>query len=66
MLPTTKLILFTSVSYLFIGSLVLKAEVINNNPAPKLGDADYPRPSPSARHDQKVKAISEQNYEVAL
>lgn len=66
MLPTTKLILITSVSYLFIGSLVLKAEVINNNQAPKLGDADYPRPSPSARHDQKVKAISEQNYEVAL
>ena len=66
MLPTTKLILFTSVSYLFIGYLILKAEVINNGQAPKLGDADYPRPSPSARHDQKVKAISEHNYEVAL
>jgi len=33
---------------------------------PEPGDADFPRPSPSARHDQKVKAVRGGSYDVVL
>ena len=32
----------------------------------ELGDADFPLPSPSPRHDQKVKAARDGSYDVVL
>ena len=32
----------------------------------KLGDADFPKPSPTKRHDEKVKAVRNGNYDLAL
>ena len=46
--------------------MVLGAEIKNNDQAPQLGDADFPRPSPSARHDQKVKEVRSKNYDVVM
>lgn len=34
--------------------------------APKPGDADFPQPSPSGRHNEKVKAIQSGAYDLAL
>jgi len=34
--------------------------------APKPGDADYPQPSPSARHTEKVRAVKSGNYNLVL
>jgi len=66
MVPKTKLFFATSACYLFINSLVLGAEIKNDNQIPRLGDADFPRPSPSARHDQKVKEVRSKNYDVVM
>ena len=66
MLPSTNLFFATSACYLFINSLVLGAEIKNDNQIPRLGDADFPRPSPSARHDQKVKEVRSKNYDVVM
>ena len=66
MAPKTKLFFATSACYLFINSLVLGAEIKNDNQIPRLGDADFPRPSPSARHDQKVKEVRSKNYDVVM
>lgn len=66
MLRTTKLIFAASLCSLFFSNSATSAEVKINRQIPKLGDADYPRPSPSARHDQKVKAAKDRNYDVAL
>jgi len=66
MLPSTNLFFTTSACYLFINALVLGAEIKNNDQAPQLGDADFPRPSPSARHDQKVKEVRSKNYDVVM
>ena len=66
MLPSTNLFFTTSACYLFINALVLGAEIKNNDRTPQLGDADFPRPSPSARHDQKVKEVRSKNYDVVL
>ena len=46
------------------GDLVVEAKV--NWPMPELGDADFPRPSPSPRHDQKVKAARDGSYDLVL
>ena len=66
MVHSPKLFFATSACYLFINSLVLGAEIKNNDQAPQLGDADFPRPSPSARHDQKVKEVRSKNYDVVM
>ena len=66
MLHSPKLFFATSACYLLINTLVLGAEIKNNDPAPQLGDADFPRPSPSARHDQKVKEVRSKNYDVVM
>ena len=66
MLRTIKVIFAASLCSLFISNSATSAEVKINRQIPKLGDADYPRPSPSARHDQKVKAAKDRNYDVAL
>ena len=66
MLPSTNLFFTTSACYLFINALVLGAEIKNNDRTPQLGDADFPRPSPSARHDQKVKEVRSKNYDVVM
>jgi lysophospholipase L1-like esterase len=34
--------------------------------APQLGDADYPKPTPSARHTQKVAAVKSGDYDLVL
>ena len=34
--------------------------------APKLGDADFPKPSPGGRHDEKVAAVKAGNFELAM
>ena len=34
--------------------------------APKLSDADFPQPTPSARHNEKVNAIKESDYDLVL
>ena len=34
--------------------------------APKLGDADFPKPSPSKRHDAKVAAVNSGDYDLVL
>ncbi len=36
------------------------------NPEPKLGDADFPSPTPSERHTQKVAAVKEGDYDLVL
>ena len=61
-----KLFFATSACYLFINVLVLGAKIKNNDRTPQLGDADFPRPSPSARHDQKVKEVRSKNYDVVM
>ena len=66
MLPSTNLFFTTSACYLFINALVLGAEIKNSDRTPQLGDADFPRPSPSARHDQKVKEVRSKNYDVVM
>lgn len=33
---------------------------------PKLGDADFPAPTPSERHDKKVAAVKSHNYELLM
>jgi len=66
MLRTIKVIFAASLCSLFISNSATSAEVKINRQIPKLGDADYPRPSPSARHDQKVKAAKDRNYDVVL
>ena len=66
MLHSPKLFFATYACYLLINTLVLGAEIKNNDQAPQLGDADFPRPSPSARHDQKVKDVKSKNYDVVL
>ena len=66
MLHSPTLFFATSACYLLINTLVLGAEIKNNDPAPQLGDADFPRPSPSARHDQKVKEVRSKNYDVVM
>ena len=66
MLHSPKLFFATNACYLFINALVLGAEIKNNDQAPQLGDADFPRPSPSARHDQKVKEVRSKNYDVVM
>ena len=66
MLLSPKLFFATSACYLFINALVLGAEIKNNDRTPQLGDADFPRPSPSARHDQKVKEVRSKNYDVVM
>ncbi|MDB6038484.1 MAG: axeA [Verrucomicrobiales bacterium] len=37
-----------------------------SNSSPKLGDADFPTPSPSARHTEKVAAIRSGHYDLVL
>ena len=66
MLHSPKLFFATNACYLFINALVLGAEIKNNDRTPQLGDADFPRPSPSARHDQKVKEVRSKNYDVVM
>ena len=66
MLHSPKLFFATYACYLLINTLVLGAEIKNNDRAPQLGDADFPRPSPSARHDQKVKEVRSKNYDVVM
>ena len=66
MLHSPKLFFATYACYLLINTLVLGAEIKNNDQAPQLGDADFPRPSPSARHDQKVKEVRSKNYDVVM
>ena len=66
MLHSPKLFFATYACYLLINTLVLGAEIKNNDQAPQLGDADFPRPSPSARHDQKVKEVRIKNYDVVM
>ena len=66
MLRTTKLIFAASLCSLFISTSSTSAEIKIKLQIPKLGDADYPRPSPSTRHDQKVKAAKDRNYDVVL
>ena len=66
MLLSPKLFFATSACYLFINVLVLGAKIKNNDRTPQLGDADFPRPSPSARHDQKVKEVRSKNYDVVM
>ncbi len=34
--------------------------------SPKLGDADFPKPSPSGRHNGKVKAVQSGDYELVM
>ena len=36
------------------------------SPAPVPGDADYPTPSPSARHTEKVAAVKTGHYDLVL
>ena len=48
------------------GSNELVAETQVNSRMPELGDADFPLPSPSPRHDQKVKAARDGSYDVVL
>lgn len=33
---------------------------------PRLGDADFPKPKPTARHEQKVKAVRSGRYDLVL
>ena len=66
MLLSPKLFFATSACYLFINVLVSGAKIKNNDRTPQLGDADFPRPSPSARHDQKVKEVRSKNYDVVM
>ena len=66
MLHSPKLFFATYACYLLINTLVLGAEIKNNDREPQLGDADFPRPSPSARHDQKVKEVRSKNYDVVM
>jgi S-formylglutathione hydrolase FrmB/lysophospholipase L1-like esterase len=35
-------------------------------PKSRLGDADFPKPTPSARHDQKVAAVRSGDYDLVL
>ena len=63
---TTKLIFAAALLPLFLNVSAAGAEVKMKCRMPELGDADFPRPSPSARHDQKVKAAGDGNYDVVL
>ena len=59
------LLLFVSLPIVvFGGSMGAEPEV--NGQIPELGDADFPLPSPSPRHDQKVKAARDGSYDVVL
>jgi len=63
---TTKILFSASLFFLFLNFSGIGEEIKTKTRIPKLGDADYPRPSPSARHDQKVKAARSGNYDVVL
>ncbi len=63
---TTKLIFAAALLPLFLNVSAAGAEVKTKCRMPELGDADFPRPSPSARHDQKVKAAGDGSYDVVL
>ena len=62
----TKRILITAFLPLFLNVSAFGdgGKVKDRMPSP--GDADFPRPSPSARHDQKVKAVRSGSYDVVL
>lgn len=48
------------------GTNELVAETKVDSHIAVLGDADFPLPSPGPRHDQKVKAVRDGSYDVAL
>ena len=54
LLPATLILLFSAAS---------TAESVTT---PKLGDADFPKPSPGARHDKKVAAVKAGDYDLVL
>ena len=52
---------------IFTAVLVFATSIYASNEAkPKLGDANYPKPSPSARHDAKVLAVKNNHYDLLL
>ena len=59
------LLLFVSLPIVVFGGS-MGAEPEMNGQIPELGDADFPLPSPSPRHDQKVKAARDGSYDVVL
>ena len=63
---TTKLIFAAALLPLYLNVSATGAEVKMKCRMPELGDADFPRPSPSARHDQKVKVARDGSYDVVL
>ena len=53
------------VAFSFLTLLCMMSLVFGQS-VPKLGDADFPTPTPSERHDQKVAAVKSRNYELLL
>ena len=52
---------------IFTAVLVFATSIYSSNETkPKLGDANYPKPSPSARHDAKVLAVKNNHYDLLL
>lgn len=51
---------------LFLLFSVLGSSWMSAAPAPKIGAADVPKPSPSKRHDAKVTAVKSGNYDLVL
>ncbi|MEI8282329.1 MAG: GDSL-type esterase/lipase family protein, partial [Armatimonadota bacterium] len=46
--------------------LSLIATGFGQTPIPKQGDADFPTPTPSERHNQKVAAVRSHNYDLFM
>ena len=53
-------------SFLCLALLCSGQAVADQTGTPKLGDADFPMPSPSKRHNEKVAAVKSGNYDLVL
>lgn len=53
-------------SFLCLALLCSGQAVADQAATPKLGDADFPKPSPSKRHNEKVAAVKRGNYDLVL
>jgi len=54
------------VAWFFVCLVIAVMPAVAAVEAPKLGDADFPNPSPNVRHTQKVAAVKSGNYDLVM
>jgi lysophospholipase L1-like esterase len=56
----------TGIVVLTLVCLAIAVARATADPAPQLGDADFPKPTPGARHTQKVEAVKNGDYDLVM